>query len=276
MKKIGMVLIFMVLMVPCVGWGINPPTLSGLTYATAGEQYHLYIPGGDECYVDWGDGTNSGWLPAFVGPKMFPSLHCSGIYTWISPGIYTVMAKLRNRSTLIESDWSNSLAVTVQPASNIIGSLEGPSDTVSGVNTIYGWAIHPQGIAKVELYIDDQLIGNIAYGGSRPDIKASYPDYPNAENSGFATIHDFSSLSQGTNIVAVRIYNQDGQFKDLSASVNIIKFHGDSVESMSPDQRWLRTNRVTADGITKTYDILIEWDYELQEFKIGDIVKKGR
>lgn len=277
MKKIWMVLILVVLLVPSVGWGeIEPLSIEGKPFATAGEEYkayarsvNLYI---DKCYFDWGDGTNSGWVSASRcrGVVSGAGVCCSATHIWSTLDVYSV--RVKGMDTLKEeSDWSEPLIVTVQPSSGIIGALENPVP-LTGVNPIYGWATHPQGIAKIELYIDDHLIGDIAYGGYRPDVGTLYPDYLNSEFSEFATVYDFSSLSAGGHNIKVRAYNQEGLFKDFTMSVYVKKFHGDFVEVMEPAQRWIRFNRVTSEGITKTYNILIVWDDELQGFKIQDIV----
>jgi hypothetical protein len=161
----------------------------------------------------------------------------------------------------------------------LTGSLENPSNgqKVSGIAAISGWALDGgAGITNIELFIDGQLIGNIAYGNTRKDVKEAYPDYPNAENSGFAMIWNYSSLTSGNHTVKVRLHNQEEETKDLDASVVVVKFHGDFVEDMIPNSRWLRLNRVKADGITKTYDIKIQWSNETQAFEITDIVPRFR
>ncbi len=163
-----------------------------------------------------------------------------------------------------------------QTGDSLIAKLENPADgqRASGVLPIYGWAIDRKGITKIELLIDDQWIADIAYGGTREDIKNAYPDYPNAENSGFATIWNYSALTTGDHSLKVRAHNQDGETKDLDASVTVTKFHGDVVDKMSPGSRLLRGNSVTSDGVTKRYTIKIEWSDTLQGFEITEITGK--
>lgn len=157
-----------------------------------------------------------------------------------------------------------------------IGNLENPTNgqIVSGIAPIYGWALDATGISKIELFIDDQRMGNIPYGGTRDDVKNAYPNYPNAENSGFAMVWNYSTLTPGQHSIQVRISNVDGLTKDLQADVNVIKFHGDTVEKMAPAEKWLRNVRVTADGVSKKYDIEIEWSEDMQGFSIIDIIPK--
>lgn len=170
-----------------------------------------------------------------------------------------------------------SIGIKASPQENsIIAKLENPANgqKVSGILPIYGWALDQKGINKIELFIDDQLIGNIPYGGTRQDVKNAYPNFADAENSGFAMIWNYSTLSSGDHSVKVRVHNQDGQTKDLDALITVNKFHGEFVEKMRPSNRLLRNNSVTADGVTKKYDIGIEWSDVLQGFEIIKITPK--
>ena len=149
-----------------------------------------------------------------------------------------------------------------------------PGQTVSGVLPIYGWALDEEGVTKLELLIDDQFIGNIPYGGTRTDVKEAYPDYPDAENSGFAMILNCSTLAPGDHSLKVRVFNQDAQIKDLEAQVTVKRFQGESVEEMKPARKWLRNQSVTAAGVTKRYDIKLEWSEKLQNFEITDVIRR--
>jgi len=100
--------------------------------------------------------------------------------------------------------------------------------------------------------------------------------FANTENSEFATVYGFSPLSQRIHTIGGRAYSQDGVLKDLTASTYVVKFYSDILEEMNPDHRWLKFNRVTVDGTTKIYDILIMWDSEVQRFKINSIIKRGK
>ena len=158
----------------------------------------------------------------------------------------------------------------------LIGSLENPSDgqTVSGIITIHGWALDGKGITNVEWFIDGQSAGNIPYGGSRTDVKDAHPDYPNAENSGFGIIWNWSILSPGNHAIKIRPYNQDGNFEDLDATVTVKRFHGDYMTNVNPGTYLLPSCEVTGGGITKYYDIKIQWSNATQGFQITDVIPK--
>jgi len=171
---------------------------------------------------------------------------------------------------------SMDIKASPQENASLIAALDNPlnGQKVSGVLPIYGWALDQKGIARIELFIDDQFIGDIPYGGLRANVKNIYPNYPNAENSGFSMIWNYSTLSSGDHSVKIRIQNQDGQTKDLDALITVNKFHGALVEKMRPSNRLLRNNSVTAGGVTKKYDIEIQWSRALQGFEIIEITPK--
>jgi uncharacterized repeat protein (TIGR02543 family) len=158
----------------------------------------------------------------------------------------------------------------------LIGQLESPGDgkTLSGVKPIYGWALDGEAVTKVELFIDGQYVCQIPYGGLREDIREAHAKYPGAEQAGFALVWNYSVLSAGEHMVGIRVHNSGGEALDLSARVSVIKFHGDVVTDMNPDTPTTCPVTVTADGVTRTYDVNLQWDSEIQDFSIIDIVPK--
>jgi uncharacterized repeat protein (TIGR02543 family) len=237
------------------------------TYTTGGASSSL---GHQVQYrFDWGDGTMSPWLS--VG-----SVSASRV--WNYTGTYYVRAQARCASDWIESAWSGALTVVITSSQQLplIGLLESPVDgsRISGIMTIHGWALDGKGIQKVELFIDEQLIGNIPYGSTRRDVQASYTNYPNAENSGFGMIWNYSILTSGPHEIKVRVYNQDGVTKDLISNMVVGQFHGEYVEGISPSERWIYNLSVTVNGVTKRYDVKLQWSNENQNFVITEIIPK--
>jgi hypothetical protein len=178
----------------------------------------------------------------------------------------------------VESAWSGALTVVITSTQQLplVGVLESPVDgsKVSGITTIHGWALDGKGIQKVELFIDGQLIGNIPYGSTRADVQAAYPNYPNAANSGFGMIWNYSILPQGPHEIKVRVYNQDGVTKDLVSNMVVGQFHGEFVEGVFPSERWIYNLSVTVNGVTRRYDVKLQWSNENQSFVITEIIAK--
>jgi SagB-type dehydrogenase family enzyme len=93
----------------------NPPLAPILTGPSNGQRGILYNytmvttdPDGDDVYyfIDWGDGTNSGWVGPFPSGMMVTLNH-----TWSQPGTYTIRVKARDTHSL-ESSWT-SLEMTI-------------------------------------------------------------------------------------------------------------------------------------------------------------------
>jgi outer membrane protein assembly factor BamB len=99
----------------------STPTIDGPPSGRTGRTYEYTVmstdPDGDNIsyYVDWGDGTNTGWIgPYDSGMEQTVS------HTWNKKGTYTIQAKAKDGYGA-ESDWGT-LSVTMPTKSNIIDS----------------------------------------------------------------------------------------------------------------------------------------------------------
>jgi hypothetical protein len=108
----------------------TPSTPTGPTSGTTGTSY-TYTTGGSvsnqghslQYLIDWGDGTNSNWLP--VGTT-------NASKSWPSAGTYCVKAKARCAThTSVESGWSGCLYVTIYPPRTLTVNSSNPSSGVS-------------------------------------------------------------------------------------------------------------------------------------------------
>jgi hypothetical protein len=114
----------------------------------------------------------------------------------------------------------------------------------------------------------------IPYGGLREDLREAHPRYPKADQSGFALIWNYSVLTPGEHTVEVVITNNEDQTLDLATTVNVVKFHGDGITQVTPEILSSYPVSVTADGLTKTYDVNIQWFDETQDFGITEIIPR--
>lgn len=53
---------------------------------------------------------------------------------------------------------------------------------------VSGWALSPEGIEKVELYLNGSFLGIARYGLSRPDVQVAYPRVTDSINSGYTAL----------------------------------------------------------------------------------------
>jgi hypothetical protein len=111
-----------------------PSSLSGNTGGTTNVSYS-YSTGGStsnsghsvQYVIDWGDGTNSGWLG--VGTA-------SASKSWSSPGTYSVKSQARcSTDTTVVSSWSGSLGVTISCPVPGTPSSAFPSNSATGIST---------------------------------------------------------------------------------------------------------------------------------------------
>jgi C1A family cysteine protease len=94
-------------------WSPTAPTISGTKEGIPGNNYTYKLksedPDGNDdiyYYVDWGDGTNTGWLGPYIEGEEIAVNH-----TWTEKGIYVVKAKAKDLSGY-ESEWGK-LTVTM-------------------------------------------------------------------------------------------------------------------------------------------------------------------
>lgn len=91
-----------------------------------------------------------------------------------------------------------------------------------GVN-VRGWSLNPSGIAAVAIYIDNKFITNASYGGSRGDVNAAYPGYPNGDKSGYNSDVAIQTISPGTHKLSVVSIGKDGSKVQIDKSIIINK-----------------------------------------------------
>lgn len=94
-----------------------------------------------------------------------------------------------------------------------VGVLDQPDPAVTqtGMVLVRGWALDPQQISKIELYVDDQFQYKVNMGLPRIDVVQAYPDYPGIQNAapGFQTGFLASRFSNGNHTVYVKVTLSD-------------------------------------------------------------------
>jgi outer membrane protein assembly factor BamB len=101
------------------------PTISGLSNGTIRKEYTYVVSAVDPSntelsyYIDWGDGSFSGWTRTIPSGKPLNVSH-----TWNEKGIYIIKAKAKNIQG-IESEWSNPLEVSMPKSKPLPSFLEG-------------------------------------------------------------------------------------------------------------------------------------------------------
>jgi len=166
---------------------------------------------------------------------------------------------------------------------NIRISLEEPSSTSvsSGVSNLRGWAVAPNGISHIELYVNGTYVDTVPYGGLRADVGGAFPSYPDADNSGFSMAFGYSNLQLGKNHAAVIAYDDMGNHNISEATFQVEKFNSHWIGD--PNQVDLRTvdnirvldnNRLIVEGVAvdgQNWDVELKWQTATQGFDIARI-----
>jgi len=105
----------------------NKPTITGPISGVTGVNYQYTVvttdPQNDTVsyFVDWGDGSNSGWTSPTASGNPVTVTHA-----WSITGLFTVKVKARNTHAL-ESVWSDPLTIpiTLPPTPKLNGTLKG-------------------------------------------------------------------------------------------------------------------------------------------------------
>ncbi len=85
------------------------------------------------------------------------------------------------------------------------------AETITGRLTIEGWILARSGVASMEVYIDDQRLGEAHYGLARQDVGQAFPDWDNALRSGYAFHCPPRSLRDGEHEFRVTVRANNGQ-----------------------------------------------------------------
>lgn len=91
------------------------------------------------------------------------------------------------------------------------GYIDTPTEYqfINGFFEVFGWAADFQGVARVEVDVDGQVLGNAAYGLSRPDVPNHDPRVNNPL-VGFSFILDTTKLSDSEHDLVIYVVDRSG------------------------------------------------------------------
>jgi GT2 family glycosyltransferase len=86
---------------------------------------------------------------------------------------------------------------------------------------VSGWALAPSGIRSVEVFIDGDPRGRIAYGALRPDIAKRRRQYADADHCGFSGSVPLRGLDERSHELVLLVTANDGQTLELPTRIEI-------------------------------------------------------
>lgn len=153
----------------------------------------------------------------------------------------------------------------------------------AGIGAIQGWALDDAGYlnSNLDLYIDGQYQGQIAYGNTRGDVEAAYPSVPQSRQSGFAATFNYAQLPTGWH--ELEVVARDSAGRQLRSAVNFYVERFPSGPYLSganaPKAAGGTSCRMVTDEIIcrdvslggSSVDIWFEWSPASQNFEISRI-----
>ncbi|MHB9100800.1 MAG: S8 family peptidase [Sulfuricella sp.] len=173
-------------------------------------------------------------------------------------------------------------AASLPQSGGVIAYLEEPvsGGSASGVGNVRGWAVSQRAVRRVDLYVDGTLAFSVPYGGSRGDVGAAYPSYPDSGNSGFSMAYNFGNLSAGSHTFMARAVDDLGSYQDASATFNVVRFPASFIANPGEvsllgasatmlDGNTFRLNNVAVQGVA--YNLTLRWSTATQGFVLVGI-----
>lgn len=128
------------------------------------------------------------------------------------------LAELKDRREAAPKKAKPALPAPATGDGGIIGNIDSPTaaeaGAISDILSVQGWVVAPAGIDRLELFIDDERVGEPHYGILRPDVHAAHPEIINSGRSGFFFQTDVTPLSKGVHVSRLVVHAKDGRTRE--------------------------------------------------------------
>ncbi len=126
-----------------------------------------------------------------------------------------------------------------EPVSSAVGTPFGFIDSHETIgwhqeNAIRGWALSKTGPVKISVFAKDTEVVTTQTGGSRQDVAAAYPNYPQAPDSGFGLIVPFEKLPRGRYPLTIELLDSLGAKSVLQGPLVINDGPIANIDSLNP------------------------------------------
>ncbi len=191
------------------GWALDPAQISKIElYVDDQFQYRAVtgLPRIDivEAYPNYPGihTTAPGFTTGFLASRFSNGPHTVYVRVYLSDG---TIQELGRRTVNVD----NTLNQTP------FGSLDQPGGgdiiySTTGSFPVVGWAADTDGVSRVDVMIDGGIMQSAMYGDARPDVGATFPDFPGALFSGFIANVDTTRVQDGVHLLEVRATDRLG------------------------------------------------------------------
>jgi hypothetical protein len=190
------------------GWALDPAAITKIElYVDDQFQYRavMGLPRIDivEAYPNYPgiQNTAPGFTTGFLASRFSNGPHTVLVRVYLSDG---TLQELGRRTVTIDN------TINQSP----FGSVDQPDGVgtynASGSFPVVGWAADADGVANVEVTIDGGNVQSAMYGDARPDVGATFPDFPGALFSGFIANIDTTRIQDGVHLLEVTAIDRFG------------------------------------------------------------------
>jgi hypothetical protein len=171
---------------------------------------------------------------------------------------------------------------TANPSPDVITVLlEEPihGETHTGIGSLRGWAISPEGIDRVEIYIDGKYMFDAPHGGARTDVEEQHPGITDSDYSGFSLAYGYSNLGVGEHTITARAFTPSEVFEESTSTFSVVAFNKDFIhdsDTVDTSQATATSNgdEVLLENVlidSRPYDLRLKWRTAEQGFEIIEI-----
>jgi hypothetical protein len=125
------------------------------------------------------------------------------------PGKHTLAVRVGDEEEALTQIGAMSVDVLCDPTGAdfpSFGYIDAPSDYqfINGIFNVFGWAADLNGVLRIEVDVDGQVVGNATYGLSRPDVPRADPRAPSV-SVGFSFPLDTTLLSDSEHDLVIYV-----------------------------------------------------------------------
>ena len=190
------------------GWALSPITISRIELWVDDTKQHnaiMFLPRIDieQAYPDW-PGIHTarpGFITGFMANRFPNGPHTLEIIVYTIDGVAHGVGRrtININNTINQAPFG---FIDIPDGSGVYN--------VSGAFPVSGWAADTDGIQRIEVLIDNGIVQGAVHGDPRPDVGASFPDFPGAAFSGWIANVDSTRYTNGIHTLTVRAIDRNG------------------------------------------------------------------
>jgi hypothetical protein len=186
--------------------------------------YGINRPDVARSYSGYVNADNAGFLFSFglVSTRAAEASVCGNLISIVLPtgevrgctlpGKHTLAVRVGDEEETVTQLGAMSVEVLCDPSGAdfpAFGYIDTPSDYqfINGIFNVFGWAFDFNGVQRIEVDVDGQVVGTAAYGLSRPDVPSKDPRVPSV-SVGFSFLLDTTRLSDSEHDLVIYVVDQ--------------------------------------------------------------------